>query len=177
MLSHTRTPVLAISCFLNALGQASAQNNLVPNGSFEQHNNCPVSISGVAKEAAPLEFLRDWIAPTQGTSDYFHACSHHEADVPLNFSGYQPAQHGEGYCGIIALVTDDTLSNAYAYREYLLVRLNEPLKAEKRYCVSFYASPGEHLSNGNGLYMWFLTYREGRDAKLLLKKGDVTLIR
>jgi hypothetical protein len=76
-----------------------AQVNLVPNGSFEQHNKCPNDISTVAREGMPQEYVFDWIAPTFGTTDYFHACAF-IASVPKNFAGYQPAADGEAYCGL-----------------------------------------------------------------------------
>lgn len=143
----------AILLLLICTAALSAQVNLVPNESFEQHNKCPNDISTVAREDMPQEYVMDWIAPTFGTTDYFHACAF-VASVPNNFAGYQPAADGEAYCGLFVFATDDTTTNDYIYREYLLAKLKTPLQQGKAYCVSFYASPAEVMQFNYASFMY-----------------------
>lgn len=125
--------LLPILCL--AFASLNAQN-LVPNSSFEEHSSCPVQYSQLWR-ASP------WFCPTDGTTDYFNACDTFNiegqinAGVPNNFFGYQDAHSGQAYVGICL----NTYSNSY--REYLEVKLAQPLQPKKKYTVSFYYSPAE----------------------------------
>lgn len=145
--------IFQVTVLLTYALHLSAQANFVRNGSFEQHNQCPNDISTVAREGMPQEYVTDWIAPTFGTTDYFHACAF-VASVPENFAGYQLAADGEAYCGLFVFATDDTTTNDYIYREYLLAKLKTPLQQGKAYCVSFYASPAEVMQFNYASYMY-----------------------
>ena len=104
--------------------------NLVPNPSFESYVSCPTSF-GQTYQAAP------WDAPTTGTSDYLNACApvvFPSVNVPQNEQGYQTANSGVGYAGLIPL------SAAPDYREYVQAPLTSPLVASASYLVSFYVS-------------------------------------
>jgi hypothetical protein len=107
-----------------------AQQNLVPNPSFEDTVYCPGSISD-------YNAVKFWFNPTLHSPDYFHACSDSlnpfSSNVPNNFFGFQHAKDGFGYMGIGVALYNDT-------REYFSVKLIEPLVAGKQYCVSFYVS-------------------------------------
>jgi OOP family OmpA-OmpF porin len=130
-----------------------AQINLVANPSFEIYNMCPSSFSTVAAAGMQHDYVHEWVRPTNGTSDYFNACSAH-ASVPYNFCGYQQAADGKAYCGLFVFATDDTTTNDYVYREYLLGRLISSLVKDKVYCIGFYASPGESLTASYKDYMY-----------------------
>ena len=130
-----------------------AQINLVANPGFESYNMCPNSFSSVAAAGEQQDYVHEWIRPTNGTPDYFNACAAH-ASVPYNFCGYQQAADGKAYCGLIVFSTDDTSTNYFVYREYLLGRLISPLVKDKVYCIGFYASPGESLTSGYPDYMF-----------------------
>jgi hypothetical protein len=148
--------LLFVLCSLNTLPTLSAQFNFVRNGSFELFNNCPVSLSNMTASWMPGVYVLDWIKPTQSTTDYYHACSNYPVvGVPENITGYQFAHDGDGYCGILTLSTEDTLSNNSLYREYLSSRLKKPLEKGKQYCVSFYVSAAGKASYGiNNDYMF-----------------------
>jgi outer membrane protein OmpA-like peptidoglycan-associated protein len=102
---------------------------MVPNPGFETFNACPRHLGNLHVDVA------DWTTPTSGTTDYFHMCSFHMG-TPENFNGVQRTVEGEGYAGFYAYAPDD-------YREYLQVRLKEPLVAGTDYKLSFYVSLAE----------------------------------
>ncbi len=106
-----------------------AQDNLVPNGSFEEYNWCPVGIADFS--------VKDWYIPNLASSDYFNTCSSllGDAGVPKNFIGYQEAHSGNGYVGF-----SSCFSSSANYREYIQVELNEELKENQCYTFSCYLS-------------------------------------
>ncbi len=104
-----------------------AQENLVPNGSFEEYYNCP---GGGIMES------KHWYSPTIGSPDLFHVCansSNPQWGVPQNTRGYQVPKTGGAYAGFFVRANDDG-------REYLQVELNKPLEGGKKYSVQFYLS-------------------------------------
>lgn len=109
------------------------QQNLVPNGSFEEITTCPWEISQ-AGLAMP------WTPPPPSSADLYNACDPGTPSgiphlgVPANATGNQPAHSGEGYVGIFTY--NGALPDG---REYLQVMLTEPLEQGK-YIVSFWAS-------------------------------------
>lgn len=113
---------LSVSIFC----EIKAQINLVPNPGFEEHHQCPELLSqfnGVVK---------NWITPTQGTPNYYNACSSQpEVGVPNNYFGFKPAFEGRAYAGIMT-------SNSI--REYITVELKSTLKSGKIYRMRFYTS-------------------------------------
>lgn len=88
--------ILLLSGFLRS------QENLVPNGSFEEFWQCPV---GNDLNDGQFERCKYWWKPTtSGTADYFNEChTGGIVGVPNNFWGYQEAFHGKGYVGILPL--------------------------------------------------------------------------
>lgn len=119
------------------------QLNMAPNPSFEFYIECPRCFSAVEPAGSDYPILRDWIRPTVGTSDYYHACAEEASllNVPNNFAGHIEAKDGEGYCGIYVMSGYDTVMNNYNYREYLQVQLFSPMIAGNDYCIGFYARP------------------------------------
>ncbi len=115
--------IILFCCMKNVF---MAQTNLIPNPSFEEYHKCPLSLTdfdGVVK---------NWVAANIGTPNYFNACSNSpEVSVPNNYFGYKKAYRGAGLVGIMT-------SNAF--REYISVRLKEPLKSNRSYRLSFYSS-------------------------------------
>lgn len=120
-------PVLHI-IFTFLLQFVSAQQNLVPNPSFEDTLHCPTGTN----DAGAVSF---WYNPTMASPDYYNSCSVNGAGVPLNDWGYQYAQDGSSYIGICTYYS--TISN---YREYMQVKLTEKLEAGRTYCWSFWIS-------------------------------------
>ncbi len=103
--------------------------NLVPNPSFEQLDTCPYTLTVIS-------YATPWTsANSQSSSDVYHACGTPPLifGVPTNLFGYQVANTGDAYAGIIcysSLLVD--------YREYIEVRLTDSLKKDSLYRVSFY---------------------------------------
>jgi hypothetical protein len=107
--------------------------NLVKNPSFEIYSNCPNS-------SEQIDRATFWNNPPNntGSSDYFNTCSSiNWCDVPNNSQGFQLAQDGNAYAGIV-IYYDFYL--APDYREYIQTELQSPLLAGQTYQVSFYVS-------------------------------------
>lgn len=109
--------------------ESMTQDNLVPNGSFEEYNWCPIGIADFS--------VKDWYIPNLASSDYFNTCSSSLGDsgVPKNFIGYQEAHSGNGYVGF-----SSCFSSSANYREYVQVKLKEDLKENQCYTFSCYLS-------------------------------------
>lgn len=108
--------------------------NLVPNGSFEDKQYCPVGMNN-----ASIRTLIGWTQATKGTPDHFDACNSNQAGVPTNFAGAQNALDGTGYAGMITYT-----STKRNYREYLQAKLTRPLSGGEIICVEFWISSAEH---------------------------------
>lgn len=123
------TPFLGILLGLSGFPEGALTQNLVPNPGFEEFRECPHRLGNAAVD------LSAWDTPTQGSTDFFHACSE-TMGTPENFNGWQKALEGEGYAGFYAYAPDD-------YREYLQVPLLRPLEKDRSYTVSFWVSLSE----------------------------------
>jgi hypothetical protein len=106
---------------------------LVPNPSFEIHDNCPLTFAFL-QNAVP------WFTPSLGTTDLFDTCSPSLSDVgvPRNFMGYQNAKTGAAYAGFFIVLSDGRFE--VTWREYLEAKLDTQLEAGQKYFVSFYVS-------------------------------------
>lgn len=103
--------------------------NLILNPSFEDYVHCPERLGNFDTD------VRQWSAPSLGSTDYFNACSP-EMGTPENFNGAQRAKFGTGYAGLYLYAPDD-------YREYLQAELGATLEPGTTYQVSFYVSLAE----------------------------------
>ncbi len=100
----------------------NAQQNLVPNGDFEENTGCP-GFNSFSK-------LKDWYPC--GTPDYFHVCAINNAYlIPTNYYGYQPTYNGNAYVGIITYWEKDI-------REYIAVKLTNKLSSDSLYIYTMY---------------------------------------
>jgi gliding motility-associated-like protein len=132
-------PVFYIILFLCTWG-ARAQENLVPNGSFEEFTSCPVLLGDFN--------CTDWFVTTLGSADHYNVCSI-DAGVPQSTNGYQDPIEGDSY---IALVLYDSIS---VYREYVSVILTNELVNNELYEFSMYVSLADstmRASNKFGVY-------------------------
>ena len=120
-----------IVIFIGTLGyaQKTPSKNLIQNPSFEAFLNCPKKLGNLADD------VLYWKSPTNGSTDYFNACSE-VMGTPKNFNGEQPANFGVGYIGFYFYAPDD-------YREYVQATLVSKLQKGIRYKVSFYVSLAE----------------------------------
>ncbi|GAB4419194.1 MAG: hypothetical protein OHK0039_31370 [Bacteroidia bacterium] len=109
--------------------------NLVPNHNFDQRALCPFA-------GGQITYCRPWFTPNRRTTDFFHTCSAGITNMPANFAGNQLAASGRGYAGIRTyLITPGTPDSNY--REYLGVKLTQPLQAGAVYDVRFMVSVAE----------------------------------
>ena len=113
--------------------------NLVLNGSFEETKKCTKST------AFNLKKLKGSIKSIKGSPDYYNSCGSKSGNVPHNTSGYQDAQHGTAYCGLILTTQDFSECQT---REFIQLKLAETLKNGYKYDVSFFIN----LANKSGYY-------------------------
>lgn len=112
-----------------------AQTNLVPNPDFEQYDTCPYNLGQICFATPWFQPNKVWSNPCNNSSDYYNQCaSIPNVTVPSNGQGYQQAKSGVAYAGIV------TFAPTTNYREYIETKLNNPLIANKKYCVEFYVS-------------------------------------
>ena len=116
-----------------------AQQNLVPNYSFENYSSCPSGTGGIYN-------LTSWFQPNQAgnSSDAYNVCynlTNPIMGVPFNPSEYQQPRTGDGYSGI-NFFHDTTSIWPDLGREYIEIGLNDTLRIGKKYCVRFYTVKG-----------------------------------
>lgn len=121
--------------------------NLVLNPDMENYTVCPSGLSQVNN-------CNNWqeIANHFGTPDYFNSCAVGNVNVPANNSGWQMANSGVGYCGLL-LMTQEWAE----YREYLTTTLIAPMTANTVYDVSFWVSLSDtsQFAIDDGLEIYF----------------------
>lgn len=139
---------ITILLFMFVFG-IQAQENLIPNGSFEEYNWCPNTTDGYYIETAKY-----WFLPTLGSADYFNSCSTEDDgfgntifSVPQNYIGYQSARTGSGYSGYYAALNSDNNN----YYEYISVRLNNTLEENEVYHLSYYLSLSDSVYKSSNL--------------------------
>ncbi len=142
-----------------AFNYTYAQQNLVPNGSFEDTVNCPSYANGFYINTAKY-----WFNPNTGTADYFNSCSTYFDtfqnrfffSVPQNYIGFQYAHTGNAYGGyVFTQNAPDSMNPNLPYAEYMQVKLLTPLQKNKIYEVKYYVSPSTngYYSNSTGCYL------------------------
>lgn len=110
-----------------------AQQNLVPNASFEIKSACPVTES-------QLLYATGWFDGGTGTPDYYHTCGiSMDVSVPKNRFGHQAPHAGSAYVGI-------HITDGLEYREYIETALSRTLSPGIKYFFSFYASLADTFS-------------------------------
>ncbi len=140
--------LLVISVLLPML--CVGQQNLVPNGSFEEITSCPTS-------SAQIHLAVPWMDDI-GSAELFNVCNPGSSSgsphvgVPANAAGNQYAHSGNGYSGIYTYGGPNE-SNG---REYLQVPLTQPLYPG-RYEVSFWASLANRFAYAVGSLGAFLS--------------------
>jgi hypothetical protein len=116
--------------------QAVGQVNLVVNPSFETYSTCP-------QDPSVIWYATSWFQPSNGTPDYYNSCFDSLQpwssimDVPQNAVGYQNAKTGVAYAGLFASYPFYTFS---PFREYIEIKLSNPLMLGQKYFVSFWLS-------------------------------------
>lgn len=126
----------------------SGQQNLVPNGSFENYSTCPWTYS-------QLDLANSWLTIGYPSSPdlYNECCSNNACRIPENGKGFQLPLSGQGYGGFYAY-----LSPVYPnHREYLQVSLLEPLIAGTLYEVVFNVSLADKFQYAVGSFGVFFS--------------------
>jgi len=119
------------------------QENLVPNPSFEFYTQPPNAISQLYLADPWIGFATDaGMVP----ADYYHRDALSDiALVPNNYLGHQYPLTGNGYAGFIVF------SNDYPYyREFIQVKLTEPLITDSSYYAEMHVSLAENRTLGIG---------------------------
>ncbi len=129
---------------------SARSQNLVPNGSFEILDTCPIGTGGIyhANPWFQPVFWNGTNAFGTSSSELFNPCSSFILiTAPNNSLGYQIAKVGNGYAGIVFYV-DSGLAPVPNYREYIEVKLHSKLKPNAKYCMSFYVSLANNVKYG-----------------------------
>ena len=116
-----------------------AQNNLVPNPSFEIYINCPTIMTQIYFAFPWFTGSKDMInGALISSTDYYNSCNNSIngfVGVPVFGSlGFQYPRTGNAFAGYIFWETGG------GYREYLEVKLIEPLDSGIKYCVGFWVN-------------------------------------
>jgi hypothetical protein len=144
-------PVLFL--FIHANGMA--QVNLIRNGSFEQHDSCPLQPDEIkfAKFWMSLDTSwspPDWTHDLPGVPEFCHACagSNMHTGIPCGcFSYYQFPRTGNGMAQFQTFY--DEAGSATYKRDYLQQELPFNLIAGRSYCVTFYLSLADGTNYAN----------------------------
>jgi hypothetical protein len=127
-MNYQPLSLLAFSVFFVSLSVGG--QNLVPNPSFEEYEDCPGQTIGI-------QLATGWSDANTGTADYYNSCyttGFVNMDVPNNFIGSQTALSGVAYAGIISYEKSTTPLH---YREYVQTQISSPLIGGTEYFVSF----------------------------------------
>lgn len=125
---------VVLSCIVHA-------QNLVPNGSFENFNQCPLNTNFIYYSSGWFQpnKIQGYSVNQSSSSDYYNSCGDSTSfvSIPMNYFGYQFARTGDAYIGL-ALYSH--FINQNAGREYAEVKLNQELDSGKKYKLKFYIS-------------------------------------
>jgi len=105
----------------------SAQINFVQNGDFFEFLACP-------NQAGQFNLVKNWFS-INCTPEYFHSCSNSTVNVPNTLLGFQYGKNKNSYAGITLFFSQEN-----SYREYIQIKLNQPLEKNLTYCVIFYVN-------------------------------------
>lgn len=148
------------SFWTNILAQDTLElQNYVPNPSFEENQNIPCNL--VFKTTTFNKAMKNWHCPTNGTADIWSlnidpSCTNFALgnQTYSTFSIKKPViggimpHSGNTMIGLAAFLLQNN------YREYVQVKLLQPLQKDQQYKVSFWAARGSstvYASNGLGV--------------------------
>ena len=104
------------------------EDNLVPNGSFENSD-----LRKLKKQGELELYTEDWFSATESMLDlYGERLKSEKVNIPNNAYGVQDASDGVCYAGMRAYTKDPKMS-----RTYFEVELMTELEKNQLYCVSF----------------------------------------
>ena len=136
-LSPVRSVAMAMAFALTA-SMACAQENLVPNPSFELIPD-DVEVKDIKKFGLLNEYALEWAGVNDVSPELFVTREKaSKVSVPCNDYGFEQAKDGEYYAGFRAYSKSSKLK-----RSYLQVQLTDMLEEDQVYCVSFDLSLAE----------------------------------
>ena len=118
---------IAVLIFNSMIIICSSQN-LVPNPSFEEYDNCPQTLHN-------LEGYCKYWTPFRGTPDYYNTCSPVGMAPPNCPFGFQYAHTGNSFTGFVGYQSNET-----NMMEQLGVKLESPLIIGTKYYLSFFVN-------------------------------------
>ena len=122
--------LLVLLLFILSLS-SQAQQNLVPNPSFEDTVYCPNATN-------QIDACQHWL--NFGNSpDYFNACDPTGLNVPNSSFGFQYAHSGNGMAGLVTYRRPNAPSGPH-YREFIGIQLSNSLLIGIKYFISFYTN-------------------------------------
>ncbi len=126
-MNMKKTTTFLLSLIL--LTCVQAQNNIVPNPSFEE-------TSGRIKDGGSIELAEPWKSATMIPVDLYSAgAKSDEFSVPENAYGEEEPKTGSNYVGISFFGYGSRIP-----RSYLSVELTQSLEEGKEYCMKFHVS-------------------------------------
>lgn len=147
--------------FWSLLSYAQQPINLIPNGSFELKNSCPVYATSDSQTYnihvlnwKSEQYMGQNFNLQKNSPDYYNACapyddetinSHYNVGVPYNFAGNQTAHTGDAYSGLF--ISQSGRTSTDVYYEYIFNELDEPLIAGEEYTFSMFLSLAENTSS------------------------------
>lgn len=123
--------ITTVACSLLFVGGVIGQTNLVENGSFEDN-------TGKIKRPGSISQANGWASATGVKADLYVPSKIPEINVPDNAYGTEQPKDGSAYAGIVAYSYGDKVP-----RSYLITRLSETMKKDKKYCVSYHVALAE----------------------------------
>jgi outer membrane protein OmpA-like peptidoglycan-associated protein len=161
--------LLFLNLLMIILSSIAYGQNLVPNHSFEEYEECPNSYS---KWAGMFnKNVKSWYSPTQGTPDYFNTCNRGSVGVPENINGKMKPKSGNGYIGLgVASLARYYGIKSHVSREYITTKLNESLQKGREYCISFNIS---HADYSNKVIRQIGVFLSKRKVRKRFKKSEL----
>jgi gliding motility-associated-like protein len=114
--------------------------NLVPNPSFEEFDDCPLAFGAFEG------YVKNWFSANNYHLNYFKYCGIQSAvSVPTSDFGFQYPKSGESYINATYFNDIGTQYNSRAYPE---VKLKKKLEKDTTYCVSYYVNVSNNSNGG-----------------------------
>ena len=137
---------------------AFSQENLIPNGDFE-------NVAAIPERVGQFFLARPWAssAPGQEPADLFHKRSRSvSVRIPFNYVGEQEPFSGEAYAGIAVL-----RGGEIDYREFMQVLLEKPLEKGALYEIEFYTSLSDYSEIATSSLGFYFSHK----PPLLIENG------
>lgn len=143
----------------------SQNENLIPNYSFEEYNNCPGD-GGLKSLVSNLADCKNWINPTGASPDYFNSCATQAYySVPKHYDGNQYPYSGNAYVGIGFFI-------ATGHYEYIQIKLKNNLLKDRMYCFSVHVNLDDNEEYCTNQIHYVLTKKRTSSKKKKILKAD-----